>query len=158
MYEEQESSPLLESNSLVLSAFKVKKRIYNTALFYREIVEQTFPRLFILDYVVILVRVEFHFSIFFILNSRSTETGIGWKMKDRLDFPLRREWRLDEGEKRRKISAFRFELRPFSIHPALSPRFFSLLERSLQRRNKRNRIRKLSFLPRSRSARFFLPN
>lgn len=106
MYEEQESS-LPESNSLVLSAFKVKKRIYNTALFYQEIVEQTFPRLFILDYVVILVRVEFHFSIFFILNSRSTETGIGWKMKDRLDFPLRREWRLDEGEKRRKISAFR---------------------------------------------------
>lgn len=154
MYEEQESSPLPESNSLVLSTLKKKR----TALFYQEIVEQTFPRLFILDYVVILVRVEFHFSIFFILNSRSTETGIGWKMKDRLDFPLRREWRLDEGEKRRKISAFRFELRPFSIHPALSPRFFSLLERSLQRRNKRNRIRKLSFLPRSRSARFFLPN
>lgn len=154
MYEEQESSPLPESNSLVLSTLKKKR----TALFYQEIVEQTFPRLFILDYVVILVRVEFHFSIFFILNSRSTETGIGWKMKDRLDFPLRREWRLGEGEKRRKISAFRFELRPFSIHPALSPRFFSLLERSLQRRNKRNRIRKLSFLPRSRSARFFLPN
>lgn len=156
MYEEQESSPLPESNSLVLSAFKMKKRIYNTTLFYQEIVEQTFPRLFILDYVVILVRVEFHFSIFSILNSRSTETGIGWKMKDRLDFPLRRKWRL--GEKRRKISRFAFELRPFSIHPALSPRFFSLLERSLQRRNKRNRIRKLSFLPRSRSARFFLPN
>lgn len=103
MYEEQESSPLPESNSLVLSTLKKKR----TALFYQEIVEQTFPRLFILDYVVILVRVEFHFSIFFILNSRSTETGIGWKMKDRLDFPLRREWRLDEGEKRRKISAFR---------------------------------------------------
>lgn len=101
MYEEQESSPLPESNSLVLSTLKKKR----TALFYQEIVEQTFPRLFILDYVVILVRVEFHFSIFFILNSRSIETGIGWKMKDRLDFPLRREWRL--GEKRRKISAFR---------------------------------------------------